>query len=271
MVLVPYDYTMKLTIITICFNDKDGLAQTLKSIKSQKCHDFQYIVIDGASTDGSKNLIDEYSKVIDYHISEKDSGIYNAMNKGIKYAQGEYCLFLNSGDALYACDTIEKVLPLLGHADFMSGDTICLLPNGRKSIWKAPYQASLYLMAIYSLSHQSTFIHTSMLKSRPYREDLKIVSDWEQMFYEIVIKDHSYKRMELPICKFRYGGISSSQPKIRENERNKVLSEHFSKRMQQDIVHPNLLVRIAVLADYGSIYYKTLEIASRLVRRIYRK
>lgn len=260
---------MKLSIITVCYNDKEGLESTLRSVENQICKDFQYIVIDGASNDGSVKLAHNYA-FIDYYISEKDSGIYNAMNKGIKQAVGEYCLFLNAGDLLCDTDVIKRVLPQLGTADFMSGDTICVISDERKTIWKAPRHASLYLMSIYSLSHQATFIRTSLLKNRPYREDLKIVSDWEQMFYEIVIKDHSYKRMELPICKFRYGGISSSQPKIRENERNKVLSEHFSKRMQQDIVHPNLLVRIAVLADYGSIYYKTLEFASRLVRRIYK-
>lgn len=262
---------MELTIITVCYNNKDGLARTLKSVKSQTCKDFQYIVIDGASTDGSEELIHDYSDNIDYWISEKDSGIYNAMNKGIEKAQGKYCLFLNSGDSLYSCDTIENVLPLLSEADFISGDTICTFQDGHKKVWKAVNNATTYLLAIYSLSHQATFIRTDLLKKRPYREDLKIVSDWEQMFYEIVIKDKTYKRINIPICLFAQGGISSAAPQLRESERQKVLGEHFSKRMYQDIVSPNLLVRIVTLADMGSKYYKALELAVRIVRKLYKR
>lgn len=259
---------MKLTIITVCYNDKVGLARTLKSVKCQTCKDFQYIVIDGASTDGSVELLKQYTEIIDYQISEKDSGIYNAMNKGIEQAQGEYCLFLNAGDSLYACDTIEEVYSLLGDADFMSGDTICTFSDGHTSVWKAVNQVTTYLMAIYSLSHQATFIRTGLLKQRPYREDLRIVSDWEQMFYELIINNCSYKRIEIFVCEFAQGGISS-QKENREKERRKVLDEYFSKRMQQDIVHPNLLVRIATLADTGSNYYRTLEWSARVIRKFF--
>lgn len=260
---------MKLTIITVCYNDKAGLSRTLKSVECQTCKDFQYIVIDGASTDGSTELLKQYDGMIDYQISEKDSGIYNAMNKGIKQAQGEYCLFLNAGDSLYACDTIEKTTPLLGEADFMSGDTICTFSDGHTSVWKAVNQVTTYLMAIYSLSHQATFIRTDLLKLRPYREDLRIVADWEQMFYELIIGDRSYKRIGVSVCKFAQGGISSYQKENRERERRKVLDEHFSQRMQQDIVHPGLLVRIATLADAGSRYYMILEFAARVIRKIF--
>lgn len=260
---------MKLTIITICYNDKEGLVRTLKSVECQTCKDFQYIIIDGASTDGSVELLKQYTEMIDYQISEKDNGIYNAMNKGIKQAQGEYCLFLNAGDSLCACDTIEKVHSLLGGADFVSGDTICTFSDGHTSVWRAVNQVTTYLMAIYSLSHQATFIRTNLLKQRPYREDLRIVSDWEQMFYELIICDRSYKRIEVPICEFAQGGISSSQKENRERERQKVLDEHFSKRMQLDIVHPALLVRIATLADIGTNYYRILELAARVIRKTF--
>lgn len=262
---------MKLSIITVCYNNKAGLEKTLISVAGQTCKDFEYIIIDGASTDGSVDLLKQYSDIIDYKISEKDNGIYNAMNKGIKYAHGEYCLFLNSGDILYDNKTIEKVMPLLGASDFMTGDTVCAYDDGKKSMWDAPSHITTYLMAIYSLSHQATFIRTSLLKNRPYREDLKIVADWEQMFYEIVIKDKSYQRLNMKICEFEYGGVSSSKPELRELERKKILDEHFSERMQNDIVHPCLLVRIAVLADYGSRYYKILEFFARVIRKIYGK
>lgn len=260
---------MKLSIITICYNDMQGLQRTLECVKSQTAHDFQYIVIDGGSTDGSADLLTNYAPFIDYSVSEPDKGIYNAMNKGIRNADGEYCLFMNAGDTLYADDTIERVLPLLDGTDFLSGDTICVFPDGKTKVWKAVNFASTYLMSIYSLSHQATFIKTELLKKRPYREDLKVVSDWEQMFYELIICDRTYKRLCLTICKFAQGGVSSSLAEIRERERKIVLDEHFSKKMQEDIAHPNLLVRIATLADEGSAYYRKLELATRIVRKFW--
>lgn len=261
---------MKLTIITVCYNNRAGLERTLRSVAGQTCRDFQYVVIDGGSTDGGAQLLGNQPKgAIDYWVSEKDKGIYNAMNKGIAQAKGEYCLFLNSGDELAATDTLQLVLPLLGTADFMTGDTICLLGGGKTSQWNSPRHLSTFQMTIYSLSHQATFIRTAVLKARGYREDLRIVADWEQMFYELIIRDRSYQRIPLPVCKFEYGGVSSSKPELREAERKKVLDEHLSQRMQHDLAHPNLLVRISGLADEGSPYYRKLEWAVRLVRKIW--
>ncbi len=92
---------MKLSIITVNLNNKDGLQKTIDSVISQTFKDFEWIVIDGGSTDGSKELIEKYSDYISYWVSEPDKGIYNAMNKGIKVAKGDYLEFLNSGDIFF--------------------------------------------------------------------------------------------------------------------------------------------------------------------------
>lgn len=258
-----------LSIITVCYNDRIGLELTLKSVSSQTCREFEYIVIDGASTDGSAELLKQYSDIIDYSVSEKDTGIYNAMNKGISHAKGEYCLFLNAGDSLYSEDTIDKTIPYLKDVDFISGHTLCTFANGKTTTWKAVNHATTQLMMMYSLSHQATFIRTALLKERPYREDLKIVSDWEQMFYELIIKNRTYKKIDHYICKFAQGGVSSGKPELREQERKKVLDEHFSETVQNDIIRSNLLVHIASLADGGTIYYKVLEFGARTVRWVW--
>ena len=91
---------MKLTIITVNYNDAHGLKRTLQSVKEQTSRDLEYLVIDGGSQDGSKDLLDEYNEIITYSVSEKDTGVFNAMNKGIQKANGEYCLFLNASSAL---------------------------------------------------------------------------------------------------------------------------------------------------------------------------
>lgn len=92
---------MKLSIITINYNNREGLRKTIESVVAQTTREFEYIVIDGGSTDGSVDVIKEFSDYIDYWVSEPDKGIYNAMNKGVKVAHGDYCQFLNSGDWLY--------------------------------------------------------------------------------------------------------------------------------------------------------------------------
>ena len=112
---------MKLSVITINFNNKEGLAKTIVSVVGQTTRDFEWIIIDGGSTDGSRELIENNSDYITYYVSEPDKGIYNAMNKGIVASHGEYLLFLNSGDYLYNKDVIEQVIPLLRDKDIYVG------------------------------------------------------------------------------------------------------------------------------------------------------
>lgn len=114
---------MKLSIITICLNNLEELKRTVASVLQQTCKEFEYIIIDGGSTDGCKEYIEGLAGVSQW-ISEPDKGIYNAMNKGIRIAGGEYVLFLNSGDELYNGGVLAEALPLLKEKISMS-DTPC--------------------------------------------------------------------------------------------------------------------------------------------------
>src|SRR6476661_6946695 len=105
---------MILSVITINLNNRQGLSDTIKSVSGQTFRDFEFIVVDGDSTDGSKEVIKLNEKIITSSLSEKDSGIYDAMNKGIRRASGDYLLFLNSGDTLVSDDTLKNVVPCLG-------------------------------------------------------------------------------------------------------------------------------------------------------------
>ena len=104
---------MKYSIITINYNNRDGLRNTIESIINQSYKDYEFIVIDGGSTDGSVDIINEYKDRITYWVSEKDNGIYHAMNKGVKTAHGEYLSFINSGDMLYNDHVLEDCVPYL--------------------------------------------------------------------------------------------------------------------------------------------------------------
>ena len=125
---------MKLSVITINYNNRDGLRQTIESVVGQTYRDFEYIIIDGGSTDGSVDVIKEYADKIDYWVSEKDKGIYNAMNKGVAVALGEYCLFLNSGDTLCHPDVLAQVQKAGTDADIICRNAIIHEDSHRRNI-----------------------------------------------------------------------------------------------------------------------------------------
>lgn len=122
---------MKLSIITINYNNRDGLQHTIESVINQTSHEFEYIIIDGGSTDGSVDIIKQYTNQIDYWVSEPDRGIYHAMNKGIDIAKGEYCIFMNSGDLFHNTSSIKDSINHLDGTDIVNGNTF--FPHGELS------------------------------------------------------------------------------------------------------------------------------------------
>lgn len=214
--------------------------------------------------------MEEYEHVISKSVSERDTGIFNAMNKGIRLAEGNYCLFLNAGDYFYSDDVIEKVLPMLDGTDFVSGDTVCIAPSGNKALWAAPKILSAYVVTRYSLSHQSTFIKTNLLKKRQYREDLKIASDWEQELYELVFHDATYKAIPVRVCYFYEDGISRTDMDGVKKEREKVYSEYFSQRLFKSVLGENELKEIVNHAEEGSSLYKFMLQGCKISRKIHK-
>ena len=172
---------MKLSIITVCYNNLEGLKRTYKSIVVQTVRkEFEWIIIDGNSSDGTKEFLQEHDNEIDYWSSEPDSGIYNAMNKGVKHSKGEYCLFINSGDLLYKPTAIAQSISYLDDGtDIISGNLITYNPiNLTKVEYVVPERLTLYDLYTSYIPHPSTFIRTHNLKEHPYDENYKIVSDW---------------------------------------------------------------------------------------------
>ena len=221
---------MKVSVITINYNHSKQLEATIRSVVGNAKmlgnafeEEVEYIVIDGGSTDSSACVIRRYSEYISYWVSEADNGIYNAMNKGISVARGEYCLFLNSGDTFYEKDTLKKVLPCLD-TDFVCGNAVLKYAGGMAE-WDAPQTVDvLFFMQRFSVCHQSLFIRTSMLQLRPYNESFQIVADYEQIFYEIVVNHRTYKEVDLPVCYYGCDGISSNHENA-DSEKREVLNE----------------------------------------------
>ena len=203
---------MKLSIITVNYNDAAGLERTIKSVISQTFHDFEFIVIDGGSTDGSDDVLKEYDAQIDYWVSEPDGGIYQGMNKGIKKATGEYLNFMNSGDCFYASNILEKVSHYNSNADFIVGKDYHYnseTHQGHASI--QPPRTTMIHFFVATLDHQSSFIKRELFIDSLYDESHRLVSDWI-FFTEKIVKEQKQVHF-IPdiVCRREEGGLSEQQ------------------------------------------------------------
>lgn len=222
---------MKISVITINYNNRIGLEKTIRSVLCQTIKDFEFIVIDGGSTDGSVDILKQNDENITYWVSEPDKGIYNAMNKGIQKAEGEYCIFMNSGDAFYDKDVLGRVLLSLDGTDVIYGNTEYTTGKIRKSKNEPPYFSFFF---VSSFSHQSTFIRTELLKKYLYDESLKIVADWKFFLQTLILNNGSFKAVDLKISLYDATGISSTNKILYEKEREQVLNSLFPQWMLTD-------------------------------------
>ena len=212
----------KVTVITVNLNNLEGLKRTAESVIAQTCRDFEYIIIDGGSSDGSREYIARLPGV-DYWVSEPDKGIYNAMNKAVRVAQGEYCIFMNSGDTFFAPDVLERVVPRLRGGDFYVGHPMLVREDRQEREW-LPDTMSLDFLLKGSINHQSTFTRTAILKESPYNENNKIVSDWEKFFREWLFHDRSYIPMDITVAYYHMDGISSTDEETSLKEKWDVIN-----------------------------------------------
>lgn len=207
------------SIITVNYNNKNGLLKTIKSVISQTYSNIEFIIIDGASSDGSKELIKDYIDFLTYWVSEKDNGIYDAMNKGIVKAKGKYCLFLNSGD--YFCNS--KILSDIFNnntydVDLLIGRQKFINNNGKISF--APKlrveEINMSFFLSSTLPHQATFIKRDLLnKIGMYNTDYRIVSDCIFWIEAIVKEKCTFSIIPQFISYMETGGVSNNIDKCR--------------------------------------------------------
>lgn len=201
----------KISIITVNYNDKIGLNKTIQSVVNQNFEDFEFIIIDGGSTDGSLDTIEQNKSKINYWVSEKDNGVFNAMNKGIKAANGEFVIFMNGGDC-FASDTIlsEVSSELNSDFDIYYGDNNKISPNSKR-LKKYPEKLTFSFFYSSSINHQSTFIRRSLFETYfYYNENYKIASDWEFFVYTICYANVPTKYLNKTIADYDFTGISSN-------------------------------------------------------------
>lgn len=217
---------MHITIITINYNNLDGLKTTMTSVFEQTYTSIEYIVIDGGSNDGSAAFIADHSKTLAYSISETDEGVYHAMNKGIDKATGDYVLFLNSGDWLVDNLVIEKVIGFKPVEDIVYGDP--LVRDGNK--WKRkcmPKHLDLGIALTHTLNHQAIFYNSSLFSDNfKYNTSYNVISDWILTNDAIIFKKCSSRYLDLVVCCFEDPGISSDF-NLRHTERKRYFKESF--------------------------------------------
>lgn len=218
-----------LSIITINYNNIKGLKRTLESVVNQTWKEFEYIVIDGGSTDGSENYIKSESDNISYWRSEPDKGIYDAMNKGILKANGEYLLFLNSGDHFYNNGVLEKNHIFLNKADLIYFN-LNIIENLNSWVKKYPKYLSFSYFNIDTLPHPATFIRKDLFNIVGlYDENLKIVSDWKFFITSICKHNCSYINIDRIMSSFYTDGVCSdpSNQELILKERRSVIDSEF--------------------------------------------
>ncbi len=221
----------KVSIITICYNEKSDIINTCNSVVSQMYKNYEWIVVDGGSTDGTLEILQEYSFHIDKLVSEKDKGVYDAMNKGIELATGEYVLFLNGGDFLFANDVLDNVFVDSKYTGEILYGNCCVLHKDRsKVILEYPERFNKFYFLDNCINHQSTFIKKSLFdKYSLYDLTYKILADYEKWLCFIENKV-VYQKIPFVISNFKWFDGLSSQEKTKNltnEEKEKIIKKYF--------------------------------------------
>lgn len=218
---------MKLSIITINFNNLAGLQRTYESVVCQTFTDYEWIVIDGGSTDGSREFIEQHQDKFAYWCSEPDKGIYNAMNKGIAKAHGVYVNFMNSGDCFHSAEVLMKVFSLELFADILIGQVSRV---GTDKIDNVLCEDNIIIdfgRVRDGFCHQGTFTKLYLLQKYPFDETLKIVSDWKFWLQTIVLNNCKIQPINIIVADYDLTGISSICTTLMWDERKMVFDELF--------------------------------------------
>ena len=227
----------RLSIITINYNNAVGLQRTIDSIVNQTFTDYEWIVVDGGSTDGSKEILAKYKDHFAWWCSEPDKGVYNAMNKGIAHASGEYVNFMNSGDIFATPTILDEVFSQSHDADILIG----VMAHGSIDGWQQNIPSippCLRWWELYKqgIGHQSEFVKRDLFKQRMFDESFRIAADWDWNAYFIAAKRAKTEFIPLIISVYEDGGISAKQKNIVANEKDIIQQRYFASLTEDDII-----------------------------------
>jgi glycosyltransferase involved in cell wall biosynthesis len=221
-----------ISIITVCYNAEKYIEQSIQSVLQQTYPHIEYIIVDGGSKDNTLSILRSYQDRISRLVSEKDEGLYDAMNKGLQLASGEYVLFLNADDQLYAPDVLEKVFNACNNADVYYGEVAFMNETGnitglrsQHTPHKVPERLSWKsLRNGMTVSHQAFIIRRSL--ALPYDLQYKVCADIDWMI-RCLKNCTSSCNVHLIISKFRMGGSSKQRQQLAWKERYLILQKHY--------------------------------------------
>lgn len=244
----------KLTVITVVYNDAKNIDRTMLSVLNQTFPGIEYILIDGGSTDGTIEVIKKYSSKLAYFISEPDKGIYDAMNKGLVQATGQFVLFMNSGDEIYAPYTVEEVFGSSDSGDIYYGETEMFSENWQ-SLGRRRHQAPVIFdwksfRQGMNISHQAIYIKRSLTQPFDLRYKYSSDIDW---IIRSAKKASNIVNTRMYVAKYLVGGMSKKRHLASLQERYAILSKYYGKV-------PNMLNHVLMgikLAAYFLRYRRT--------------
>lgn len=252
---------IKISVVTVCFNAVDAIEETILSVLNQTYRSIEYIIIDGGSTDGTVDIIKKYANKLAYWISEPDKGIYDAMNKGIKVATGEYINFMNAGDSFYGNNVIKNVINLFGNNDFICGIAAIRKKQKQMYLYWKPIKANFKFKDIcYGgiINHQSCFIKREIL-SKGYDLNARIIAD-ELMFIEqVVFNNKTYLPINHIIANYDFYGISNNINVIHQIQSERI--NFFEKKL------PTILLPLK--RNISSRIINRIRRNTRFIRRMY--
>jgi len=211
----------KFSIITVVYNNFDGIEQTILSVTNQVFKEFEYIIIDGCSTDGTLELIEKHKKNIDKIITEPDMGIYDAMNKGINESKGEYILFMNSGD-IFSSRNVLSDLAIHCTADIVYGNVLFVFDEN-SSVQVIPKGLS-YLPHGMPFVHQAAFVKLKYARNNKFDQRYRLAADYD-FFWRCYMIGLSFKYIDINVCNFKPGGVSDNNPSV-ILECSKIVKQH---------------------------------------------
>jgi len=206
---------MRLSVITINYNNVEGFKRTAESVLSQVWKDFEWIIIDGGSTDGFTEYIQELSctsKHLTYWCSEPDKGVYNAINKGISHCSGEYVSCMNSGDTFFDDHTIQRIFSTEHHADVLYGDWLQVYSD-HSSMQRFPSPFGIHDFWAHNICHQAMFVKTSVLRTDGFDESFRLLADYKR-WIELVLRGAEFEYLGVPVCRYNMNGISTNASQL---------------------------------------------------------
>lgn len=249
----------KISIVTINRNNKAGLEKTCRSVVSQTVKPYEWIIIDGDSTDGSVDVIKQYAEYISYWVSEADNGIYNAMNKGVDRVTGDYVQFLNSGDSLASVSVVSEVQTFLTNrnCDYMVGRV--MLDGVKEHQIVPPNDVSGSFLFQSYLSHPAAFVRSSLIKCIHFDEDFKISSDWIFSVKALLLTNAKYQSSDILVADYDTNGVSMTHNWDAVAEKEKAWKMIFGERVYEDYVRltsgKTILEKIVCrIAKYKELY-----------------